>query len=179
MTAIRTAASYAIAPYRPRLHLDRAVFRELYHYGVGAAGTPFLLLMIFQAPAFVLAKVLDKASVALFDLPYRLARLPEDIFLKVLAPVAIPAYAQLQSDPDKLARAWLEALRTFMLVGTPMTIAMAWSGDALPAVVFGAKYSAVAGLFALQAIHGGIAGVTSVVGPMFWAVVWVTRALGS
>ena len=169
-TALRTAISYIIAPYRPSLHLDRSVAKELFTYGRGAAGAPFLLLMIFTAPAFVLGKIAGKGAVAVFDFAGRLAKLPEDIFLRVLGPVAIPAYAQLKDDQPRLARAWPGAVRTFLLVGTPMSLALAWCGNALPAVVFGTEYGAIGGLFALLALHGWFAGLTAVIGPLFWAV---------
>lgn len=170
MTAMRTVISYIVAPYRPRLHIDRSIFRELFQYGRGAAGTPFLLLMVFTAPAFVLAKAIGTGAVAIYDFAGKLAKLPEDIFLRVLAPVAVPAYAQLRSDNARLGRAWLQAVRAFLLIGTPMTLAMAWCGNAVPAFVFGTEYGSISGLFAWQALHGGIAGLVSVVGPLFWAV---------
>lgn len=169
-TALRSAISYAAAPFRPRARLDREVLRELLHYNAGAAGTPFLLLMIFTAPAFVLGKLAKEGTVAVFDGAGRLAKLPEDIFLRVLAPVAIPAYAALKHDIPSLGRAWSGAVHSFLLIGTPLTVTLAWCGDALPEVVFGAKDVAIPGLFALLALHGGLAGLTSVVGPLFWAI---------
>lgn len=169
-TAMRSAISYVVAPHLPRLQFDREVARELFHYGRGASGTPFLLLMIFSAPAFVLAKVAGKAAVAVYDFAGKLAKLPEDIFLRVLGPVAIPAYAQLKSDPARLARTWLGAVHTFLLVGAPLSLSLAWCGNALPAVVYGKAYGEIGGLFAMLALHGGLAGLTSVVGPLFWAV---------
>lgn len=170
MTALRTAISYVVAPYRPRLHIDREIFRELFQYGRGAAGAPFLLLMIFTAPAFVLAKVISKGAVALYDFAGRIAKLPETVFLRVLGPVAVPAYAQLQGDKERLGRAWLQAVRAFLLIGAPLTLTMAWCGNALPAFLFGDEYGSIQGLFVWQAVHGGIAGLMSVVGPLFWAV---------
>ncbi|MFY9345076.1 MAG: oligosaccharide flippase family protein, partial [Planctomycetota bacterium] len=169
-TAASVAISYVVAPHRPAVALDREVLRELFHYHKGAAGTPFLLLMIFTAPPFVLGKVVGEGAVAVFDGAARLAKLPEDIFLRVLGPVAIPAYAQLQHDRPRLARAWSRAVHAFLLVGAPLTVGLGWCGDALPAFVFGARYIAVPGLFALLALHGGLAGLTAVVGPLFWAI---------
>lgn len=169
-TAIRAVTSHVVAPHRLRFQLDRSTLRELFHYNKSAAGTPFLLLMIFTAPPIVLGKVIGTGAVAVYDGAARLAKLPEDLFLRVLAPVAIPAYAQLKYDTPRLARAWSSAVHAFLLVGTPMTVVMAWCGDALPSVVFGAKYVAVPGLFALLSLHGGLAGLTAVVGPLFWAV---------
>jgi O-antigen/teichoic acid export membrane protein len=168
-TLIRTTASYLVAPHRPRLHVDRAVLGELFHYNKGALGTPFLLLMIFTAPPFVLGKAIGEGAVAVFDGAARLAKLPEDIFLRVLAPVAMPAFAQLQHDRPRLARAWSRAVHAFLLVGVPMAVGLGWCGDALPEVVFGAKFVAEPGVVTLLAVHGGLAGLTSVVGPLFWA----------
>lgn len=170
-TLIRSGMSYLSAPHLPRWCLNRSVLGELFHYNRGAAGAPFLLLLIFTSPAFVLGKVLgNNGALAVFELAGRLAKLPEDIFLRVLAPVAIPAYAQLRGDQERLSRAWLSAMHAFLLVGTPLTVALAWSGDDMPGVVFGEKYGQQRGLFALQALHGGLAGLTAVVGPLFWAV---------
>jgi O-antigen/teichoic acid export membrane protein len=169
-TAIRTVASHVVAPHRLRFHLERATLHELFHYQKGAAGAPFLLLMIFTAPAFVIGRVISDKALAVFDGAARLAKLPEDIFLRVLAPVAVPAYAQLQHDIPRLGQAWSNAVHAFLLVGTPMTVALGWCGDALPSFAFGAKYIAVPGLFALLALHGGLAGLLSVIGPLFWAV---------
>lgn len=176
-TAMRTVFSYVAAPHRPRFAFDRDALRELLHYSKGAAGAPFLLVMIFASPALVLGRFLydsagkrDPGGLAVFDYAGKLARLPEDIFLRVLGPVAIPAYAHLKHDTARLARAWLGAVRTFLLVGVPMTVTLAWCGSHLPAVVYGDDYGEISSLFAVQSLHGGLAGLTSVVGPLFWAV---------
>ncbi|MCA8951732.1 MAG: oligosaccharide flippase family protein, partial [Planctomycetes bacterium] len=169
-TAIRSIVSYVVAPHWPRPNFDRDTLKELLHYNLGAAGTPFLLVMIFSSGALVLGKIIGKSAVAVYDGAGRLAKLPEDVFLRVLAPVAVPAYVVVKDDQARLARAWLGAVRAFLLVGTPMTVAMAWCGDALPRAAFGDKYVAVPGLFALLSVHGGLAGLKSVIGPLFWAV---------
>ncbi|HEB52399.1 MAG TPA: hypothetical protein ENI87_03985 [bacterium] len=170
LTAAKAAISYVVAPYRPRFGIDREVFRELFHYGRGAAGQPFLLLMIFTAPAFVLAKAIGKGAVAVFDGAGKIAKYPEQVFLRVLGPVAFPAYARLQHDRARLGRAWLRAVHTYVMLGLPMTVVMAWCGDDLPEVVFGDNYERIDGLFMLLMVHGSLAGLTSVVGPMLWAV---------
>ncbi|MCR9247922.1 MAG: oligosaccharide flippase family protein [bacterium] len=169
-TAVRSFVSYVVAPHWPRPNFDRDTLKELFHYNVGAAGTPFLLVMIFSSAPLVVGKVISKGAVAVYEGATRLAKLPEEIFLRVLAPVATPAYAQVKNDPARLARAWKGAVRAFVLVGAPMTITLAWCGDALPSVIWGEAYVAVPGLFALLAVHGGLAGLTSVVGPLFWAL---------
>jgi O-antigen/teichoic acid export membrane protein len=169
-TAARSLASYLVAPCRPRLRLESHALRELYGYTRGAVGTPFLLMMVFQAPAFVLAKLADTAAVAVYSYGEKLAKVPEDLCLRVLGPVAIPAYSKLADDPARLRNAWLRAVRAVLLVALPGTTALVWIGGDLPAIVFGGQFRGADGLFPLLAVHGGLAGVTSVIGPLFWAI---------
>lgn len=170
-TAIRTGTSYIVAPHRPRFCLDRGVWRELRGYAVAAAGAPFLLMSVFAAPGFVLGRIdPTKGLFAVYDYSSRFARLPEEIFLRVLGPVAVPAYSELKHDLVRLRAAWLRAISMFLLVGMPLTAALMWMGNAVPAFLYGDNYGQVPWLFALLALHGGIAGLTSVVGPLFWAI---------
>lgn len=168
---LKSLCSYWAAPHRPRLCLDRPTVKELVRYNLGAAGAPFVLLMVFSAPALVFKKLLgDDTTLGRYEFAGKLARLPEDVFLRVLGSVAIPAYAQLSHDRPRLGRAWLQAVRAFLVLGGSMTVAMAWCGDSLPLVVLGAEFGVVPGLFPLLCIHGGIAGLCAVVGPLLWAV---------
>ncbi len=167
---LRSAISYAVAPYRPRLSFDRSVGKELGRYALGAAGAPFLLVMIFCAPALILGKLAAPAAVAIYGYGEKLAKIPEDLFLRVLGPVALPAYSQLASDQTRLRQTWLRAVRAFMLVGAPLATVFAWIGSDLPALVYGETYGQHAWLFPLLAVHGGLAGLTAVIGPLFWAI---------
>lgn len=168
---LRSAFGYWAAPHRPGFCLDRGAVKELLHYNLGAAGAPFVLLMVFSAPALVFKRVLAADDVlGKYEFAGKLAKLPEDIFLRVLGTVAIPAYTQLRQDPGRLARAWLQAVQAFLLLGGAMTVAMAWCGDTLPLLLFSQKFGVVPGLFALLCVHGGIAGLCAVVGPLLWAI---------
>lgn len=169
--ALRTTMSYVAGPHRPRFLLDRDSLRELLNYSKGAAGAPFLIFLTYAASATIIPKLLTETLLAVFEFAGRLAKIPENIFLKVLGPVAVPAYAQLRSDWSRLANAWLNAVRAFVSLAAPMTIVMVWCGGALPAFVYGrADYGSVSGLFALQCVYGGISALTAVVGPLFWAI---------
>jgi len=167
---LRSLFGYWAAPHRPRFCLDRGAVKELMHYNLGAAGGPFVLLMVFSAPALVLKRLQDgNVRLGQYEFASKLAKLPEDIFLRVLGTVAIPAYTQLRQDPARLTRAWLQGVKAFLLLGGAMTVAMAWCGDTMPQVLF-TKDFVLPGLFALLCVHGGIAGLCAVVGPLLWAI---------
>ena len=167
----RSLLGYWAAPHRPRFCLDRSAVKELLRYNLGAAGAPFVLLMVFSAPALVFKKLLDDGkTLGIYDFAGKVAKLPEDVFLRVLGAVAVPAYAQLRHEPERLARAWLQAVQAFLKLGGAMTIAMAWCGDSLPVLLFTSEFGVVPGLFALLCAQGGIAGLCAVVGPLLWAI---------
>jgi len=168
-TTFRSILSYVAAPHMPRFVLDKEALRDIVEYSKGAAGAPFLLFVTAAAPAMIVGKLIMN-MLAVFEYAARLTKIPENIFLRVLGPVAIPAYAQLRHDLPRLATAWLGAVRAFLLIGAPMMVAMGWCGGALPALVFGNAYGGVDSLFVLQCAYGGLAGLTAVVGPLFWAI---------
>ncbi|MFN7589469.1 MAG: oligosaccharide flippase family protein [Planctomycetota bacterium] len=168
---LRSLLGYWAAPHRPRFCLDRGAVKELLHYNLGAAGAPFVLLMVFSAPAMVFHKLVgDDRTLGQYEFASKLARLPEDVFLRVVGAVAVPAYAQLRQDRARLTEAWLQAVQAFLVLGGALTIAMAWCGDTLPLLLFSEQYGVVPGLFALLCAHGGVAGLCAVVGPLLWAV---------
>ena len=169
-TCTRSIMSYVVAPYRPRLQLERAALKDLTRYTLGGAGTPFLLMLIAQGPALVLGKLYQAAVVGIYVYCERLSKIGEDVCLRVLAPVAIPAYAKLKNEPQRLANAWLKSVQTILLLALPGTIALVWMGNDLTYVVFGPDYGSIAWLFPLLALRGGVAAVNSVIGPLFWAV---------
>lgn len=168
---LRSLLGYWAAPHRPRFCLDRGAVKELLHYNLGAAGAPFVLLMVFSAPALIFRKLLGQDTVlGQYEFASKLARLPEDVFLRVVGAVAVPAYTQLRHDRGRLTNAWLQAVQAFLVLGGAMTVAMAWCGDTLPLLLFSQKFGVVPGLFSLLCAHGGIAGLCAVVGPLLWAV---------
>src|SRR5262249_21844001 len=139
-TLLRSLVSHVVAPYRPRFRIEPQALRELLGYSKGALGAPFLLMMIFQAPAFVLARLADRAAVAVYGYGEKLAKVPEAMCLRVLGRVATPAYSALAGDAPRLRNAWLRALRAVLLVALPGTAALAWIGDELPAILFGGQF---------------------------------------
>ena len=77
---LRSLLGYWAAPHRPRFCLDRGAVKELLHYNLGAAVAPFVLLMVFSAPAIVFRKLVhDDRTLGQYEFASKLARLPEII----------------------------------------------------------------------------------------------------
>ncbi len=168
--AALTIAGYIIAPYRPRARFDRESWQEIRGYCAQAAGIPVLIALVYQAPAFLLGKMAGLPALGLFTLNKRLADLPIEVALGVVGPVATPAYAAIRHDTDRLARAWLTALRWIATLALPAAVALVWVDAAIPQFIYGSDYRGAPMLFGLLAIDGTITALISVTGPLFWGV---------
>lgn len=168
--ALLTVGSYFVAPFRPRMSFERSVWRELLTYGKKAAGTPALIALAAQAPALILGRLDGAAALGAFMLNLSLARLPVELSLQVIGNVAMPAYAMLSAQRERLATAWLEAFRAVSSMTAPLSVALVFMGDHLPRMVYGAEYAGTPGLFSWIAAAGGFWAMTACIGPLFWGV---------
>ncbi len=170
MQAFKAAGSYIVAPFRPRLCFSREHFAEIRTYFTRAAGTPFLIALVLQAPALLLGKFHGTDAVGVFFLNFTLAYLPSSMSLQAIGRVAIPAYSELKDDRVRLTRAWLTALRTIAFASLPLSAVLAMMGNDLPRIVYRDAFVGPDGLFSLLAVGGGLASLLAVTGPLFWGV---------
>ncbi|MFI4855383.1 MAG: oligosaccharide flippase family protein [Phycisphaerales bacterium JB065] len=166
----QTILSYAVAPFRPRLAFDRETWIAVKRYGLSAAGTPLLLFFINGAPTLLLGKLVSLSVLGAFSLNQKLARLPLDIAHSAVGAVVMPAYAALKDNPERLAFAWLRALRGVCLIALPLCVVMTVADSWVGRVIFGAEYEQQPGVFAVLVFGGFLNMLLATVGPIFWAI---------
>ncbi len=168
--AAQTIGSYVIAPLWPRWRFDRAAWREIRGFALQAAGTPVLLMLVFQAPAFILGRVAGLQALGVFVLAHRLLDIPSDIAHQVVGSVAMPAYSEVQHDNDRLRRLWLRALTVVVFMSAVIGVGTAWIGPSLTTVLYGPSYDVSHTLIALLAAAGVLRAISATTGPLFWAM---------
>ena len=165
-----TVGSWLLAPIRPSLAIDRASWSELKSFARGAFGTAVLIMLVSQAPAVLLGRMDSLAALGTFTLAYRLAELPVYLTLTVVGAVLVPAYSRIQNDKGLLRSSWLQAWGMIGMFALPLSISIAWMGDALPRVVWGEKFVPGSGLMPVLALIGFLSALLAVTGPLFWGV---------
>lgn len=163
-------ASWMLAPVIVRFSIDRAAFRELRMFAIQAAGTPLLIMLVLQAPALLLGRMVSLDALGIFSMCARLAELPVFLTLAVAGSVLIPAYSLLQQDRDRLRRGWLKAWAGIGFISAPIALLLAWMGDDLPGLVWGAEYVPTESLMPVLALCGFLSSMLAVTGPLFWGV---------
>ena len=162
--------SWVVAPVRPEFRLDSQALSELKGFALGAIGTPILIMLVSQSPAILLGRMDSLAALGVFTLAYRLAELPVYVALTVIGSVLLPAYSRFQGDLVRLRSAWLRAWRVISMYSIALSITIAWMGDSLPLVVWGARFVPGSGLMPVLALIGFLSSLLAVTGPLFWGV---------
>jgi lipopolysaccharide exporter len=94
---IGTALSYAVHPYRPRLTVDRKMFRRGFVQGRHIALVVALAFVLTQVDNLIVGRLLGAAALGVYLFAYRLATLPIDHMQAVVGAVAMPAYVHHRS----------------------------------------------------------------------------------
>jgi O-antigen/teichoic acid export membrane protein len=105
--------SYILAPHRPRLVLDWESIRPLINFGRWMFINSLIALAGGIILRVVITRQLGAAALGLYYLATQLAYLPTEVSSGVVGSVAFPMFSRLQSDLERIKRAF----RT-MIVGT-------------------------------------------------------------
>ena len=162
MPVVSSAASYIVAPYRPRLTLaDLAVFRGFVGWMTAAQ---IVSAVNWQFERLLLGKVVTTARVGVFTASSDLAGIP---FLAFFGPVLRPllaGFSHVRDDRDRLAQSYLSSLGAIGAVGLPLLVGESLVADPAVRLILGPQWldavplvellslSLIPALFALPAV---------------------------
>ena len=147
---IRTISMYVATrhPLRPSLNLQAG--RQLLSFGVGLSLAQIGRVIAQQGDNLVVGRWLGPAALGLYGRAYTLMVMPAVAFGRIVNRVLFPVMAQVQDDPDRLARAYERALAVVALLSLPISafllvvapefipvlLGPAWTGVVLPFRLF-------------------------------------------
>jgi O-antigen/teichoic acid export membrane protein len=132
--------SYIIAPFKPRLSLDRSCLKELTAFARGMFGVPSLSLIGYAAPTFVLGKMVTEEQLGLYVLAGQLISIPLDFFTKIISPVLLTGFAKKQDDIVSLNNAVLRISELIAVVSLPLVGYIMVCAPALMFFLWGPQY---------------------------------------
>jgi lipopolysaccharide exporter len=164
-----TISSYWVAPFRPRFHFNLARFRELSAFGRWVTASNAVIFLSMEADKFLVSRYFGSTSLGFYSLAAKIASIPRVISSELVARVAMPMFAKMQNDREKLRRTY-QTVETGMICvagGIAVTVAIL----AYPTVHFilGAKWAPVVGFLFILPFSEAIRSVTIVGGELFYA----------
>ncbi|MGH7494579.1 MAG: oligosaccharide flippase family protein [bacterium] len=145
----RCLLSYLVCPYRPGLSFDKNHWRALLRYTGGIAGLPVLTFIFMRADVFVIGKLCPTADLGMYSLAAAMAHMPFQFMGGIIAPVAMPAFAQIQADQNRINTTILNVTAMIAFFGIPLFIYAALYGGDLLRLAYGSQYVEIATPFAI------------------------------
>lgn len=167
--AAQLVAGYVLRPFLPRLRLELARARELWGFGRWMAGSAILTFLGTQGDDVVVGKLLGIGMLAYYQLAYRVASLPATEIARLVTAVLFPALSRLQEEPERLRRAWIDAVRATSFVAFPVAAALLLLAPELTGPLLGERWLPAVVPLQILAVNGLVRSIVGP-GPLFVAV---------
>ena len=145
----RTVLSYLVFPFKPRLHFDKTKFAAVMTYSRSLIGLPVLTFVYLQADMFAVGRMLNATQVGLYAMAAGLSRIPDMVVARFSTTLVIPAYAEIQNDPQSISRSLRGVIRNTGLITGPLCVAAVLYGDLVMSALYSDPYRGVGLVFGL------------------------------
>jgi O-antigen/teichoic acid export membrane protein len=130
----------AIHPFKPRLVFDRAGLNECLSFGLNLTGANFFNYFTHSSDKLIIGMFLGPMALGFYTLARRLVLMPVDAITNVMSRVLFPAFAKMQDNDDRLARAYLRVCEIIGFVTFPIFAGMVVLAEPFVHVVLGDKW---------------------------------------
>lgn len=144
--------SYVVSPYLPRLRFAKEHLTPLFSYARGMLGIPIFTFIYLRADIFVLGKMISPAELGLYSMAITLARFPSLIMDKMVSPLLMPSFSEIQKDHPRVNRALIRVTKILAFLFVPLAVFAAIYGRQTLAVIYTREYARVAIPFAILII---------------------------
>jgi polysaccharide transporter, PST family len=165
ITAVSTVLLWRASSWRPRFHASRRSLREMAGFSSHVLGSRVFTWLARNVDNLLVGRYLGAAALGAYSLAFNLMIAPVTRVAGPITQVFYPAFSRMR-EPDRIAGAWLRAVRIVAFVVTPAMLGVVVVAPDFVRVVFGARWHATAPVLqilaplglvqALQALNYGI-----------------------
>lgn len=153
---VSTALLVLLSPRRYWPGFDRALLRPLLRFSLPLAGFSFLGFATVNIDYVVVGRLLGAEQLGFYLLAYNISGWPFGILSPVVTNVAMPAFARLQGDGERLPHFLSNTMSAVCAIAFPISaLLMALSGPLIH-VVYGSRWSAASAALVAIALYGAI-----------------------
>jgi O-antigen/teichoic acid export membrane protein len=167
--AVRSAATFAFAPWRPGLGLGGRRASEMLRYSLATLGVKVLWVLREGADELIIGKITGQVVLGLYAMAKELALLPGSKISTVVNMLSSPMMAELQSDIDAMRAAFYRAVRLTAAIALPISAGMALVADEMVAVLLGPKWLPSAPFLRLLCLYAVVRAIDVLLPPVLFA----------
>ncbi len=171
--AMRLVVSHVVAP-RVHFHIERGRVGRLVGFGRWVWGAEMLRYVLMQGDDVLVGRMLGMSPLAFYRMAYMYGSAPATEITRVISSVAFPAYSKLQSEPRRLARAFLRTVRVNLFLAAPLSAGIIVLGPVFVRLFLGTpetnQWLPMIVPLQLLAVWGFLRAVSATAGPVFHGV---------
>jgi O-antigen/teichoic acid export membrane protein len=153
-TVVASVARVAAARHPVRPGIGIRELKELLRFGIGAAGVSGVNYLALNGDDFVVGRWSGATALGFYNRAYGLMNVPYLYVTSVMSGVLFPAFAQAQTEPARLRRAYLVATRLTASIAGPILVGAAIAAPHLVRTLYGDRWAAVAPPLQILCIAG-------------------------
>ena len=153
---VQTIALIILAGRVVRPGLDRILLRRILRFGLPLAGSSLLGFATNNVDFIVVGRQLGSEPLGLFSLAYNVSSWGFGVLSPVIAAVAMPAFARVRHDRERLPVFMTTALQAVLFLALPLSaLTIALSGPLIDSV-YGGRWAGAAPALAIVALYGAL-----------------------
>jgi len=146
---IRSVASFILCPYLPTFEMEKKYLDALLRFSRGMVGLPLLTFIFMRTDIFVIGKLCTQAELGIYSLAATLAGIPNVFMEKIITPLMIPAFSEIQNDNARVNKAIIRVSGLLALGGIPIIVFVYFNSGIILQIIYGEKYVPAALPFAV------------------------------
>jgi len=160
-------------PWRPGRARRDCDLGAMLRFGGMLTCNSLVVYLGYNIEKILLGRFFGAPALGLYGRAYQLISIPSEQFSTAISSVAFPSLARLQSDPERLRRAFLKGYSIVLAFNIPTTVGCAVFAEEIVRFVLGPKWSEAVLIFRL--LTPTIV-VLSLINPMAWFLISSGRA---
>lgn len=132
---------WSSSDWRPGFDVSRQHYRELFSFGSSIVGNNVLNVLVRRSDDFLIGYFLGPTLLGFYTVGYRLLVIIIRLVTEVTNTVAFPAFSRLQSEPERMRRAFYKVTQYTSLLSFPVFISLATLAPELVPAIFGEKWA--------------------------------------
>jgi len=167
---VKCLGSYRIHSFRPKLHWDWHIAKNLLSFGKHIFYISIIAFIITNIDDALVGKLLGLSMLGFYTMAFNISSIPVSSLSGVLSQVFFPAYAKIQNESKRIEEAFRQTFETVMIILLPLTSMMVILAPSFTAVFLGEKWLPIVLPLQVLCFFGLFRSISSLFYPLHLAV---------
>jgi PST family polysaccharide transporter len=132
---------WSVSHWRPGFHFSKKHFLDLFSFGFNIIGINLLNFLNRHVDDLLIGYFLGPTMLGFYTIAYRLLVVMTDLLTSAANAVAFPTFSRLQNEPERMRRAFYQAIHYTGLISFPAFIGVAVVAPELIVTLFGPQWT--------------------------------------